>query len=194
MNINWHEVPGFTAALEQETTARESSFFLEREWIAGVEVLPLNSRHLATLSQVGCPFAHGRQSVSSSDVARFLWVISPRFSFCPRERDRFVRNLKRLDAPYAVECISRYLDESFQDSPSSGGESVKAAPASWPATIVHVLAINYGWLERDIMEMPLKRAFQYLRLIRLHHDPDAVMINPSDRVKGQYLRDLNAKN
>ena len=93
----------------------------------------------------------------------------------------------------AMADAKAYLDDAFQDSPSGeGGESVSYY--SFAASIVDVFGTEYGWRESDVLDMPLKRLWQYLNAIRKRHNPDSIMFNPSDRVRGDWLKTVNTTN
>ncbi len=89
-----------------------------------------------------------------------------------------------------------YMDEELQDRPPS---PVSAMPGpdyySDAASITGTLGREYGWPPEVISKLPLKFVFQLLKEISDYHaavnGKDAVMFNPSDRIKNEYLIQLN---
>jgi len=57
--------------------------------------------------------------------------------------------------------------------------------------MVDSLAVEYGWSESAILNLPIKRVFQYQRRIALRRQPTATLFNASDRVRGKWLEELN---
>lgn len=188
----WLSVPGYREAREREDSIRDAAFILEREEIEGVSVLPMNARHFLLLAGTGSPFVCGG-SPSEVAAARFLWIVSPQFEIGEsKARDKFLKRVRKL--PFVATCASihRYVDETFMDAPG-GKASEKIPDTSFVAELVDLLAREYHWTERDILNLPLKRIFQYLRRIQKHHDTDATFVNPSDEIRGKWLREENAR-
>ena len=197
MNALFDQIPGYREAVNRESAVRDQSFLDLAEEICGLEVLPMTARHFLILDGIGSPFllnaADPVTGVAPADVALFLWALSPDYSPSARwRRWRFIRSCRKL--PFVRACcqIRRYVEDTFQDAPASGDANGPSFYAS-VATLVDCFAREYGWAERDILTMPLKRAFQYLRCIVKHRDPKATLFNPSDRVRGDWLARVNRK-
>lgn len=169
-------------AIRRETEVRDAAFLAAPFRICGVEIAPLTGRAFIALEGLESPFLCGGRP-TPADVAIFLWVLSPKFvphnSF---SRRRFFRACRKIEFEQAVTEISKLVEDAFQDAPGSGGAQSPARYTSWLADLVDILASEYGWSEDSILDLPLARAFQYLRRIRVRCDPKAIMFNgKSDR-------------
>ena len=181
----------FRLAIQSERESREASYTELPEVICGVQVNQMEIRHLVMLQLLDSPFICGGIP-DQSDVAQFMWIVSPLFEFCePAKRDRFTHGLRRLPFANAVQSIHDYVSEAFADAPSGkSGESISYA--AWPSALVDLIASEYGWTETAILALPLKRCWQYWRRIALRHDPKKVLFNAkSDAVKSAWLASMN---
>jgi hypothetical protein len=189
VEIIWKDVPEYRAAYDRQNLARDSAFFLDHEIIAGIRVRPFSARHFTLLETAGSPFLCGGHP-DAADVALFLWVVC--FIFQPgnkRERDKFVRSCRKVRYSVAVPQIDEYISDAIYDAPGGNTVPFKPGPVSWLATFVDLIAREYHWPEEIILDMPLKRFFQYLRCIRRHYDPDCVFINPiTDRAQRLHVQ------
>jgi len=178
MQIDWSQVPEFLLALQEQNSIRDSAFFLETEELCGLRVLPMSIRHFLIADAAESPFIRGESIPSLEDCALFLWIVSQDFCFDPAKRDQWVvRHCGNLTLLPTVTEIIGYIDEAMLDSPGGGGPRHKPTPYSWVATLVDIIASEYGWSERDILNLPMKRAFTYQRRIQHRRSPDAPLIN-----------------
>lgn len=183
-------IPGYREAVEREDADRREAFVQAPEMVCGIDAAPLTLERVALLESVGSPFMVGGVP-EPGDVALFLWVISP--GYRPgdaRARDRFIRRCRRL--PYAQACveIESYVSAAFADAPA--GRAGEHRPvAYWAAAVVDALASEYGWVDDAILRLPLRRLWQYWRCARRRHDPKAIFIDRSDKVRGEWLRQRN---
>ena len=85
--------------------------------------------------------------------------------------------------------IESIIADSFADT--LGGKPAgqnDASYYSWIAAIVDTLASEYGWSEEQILNIPLTRVWQYLRIIKLRTSvKNEPMFNRSDKVRGAWL-------
>jgi len=172
------EIPGFEAALAEETRLREVAFFPINEEICGIEVLPMTALHFSILSFARSPFLNGGIP-TSADIPQFLWVVSPHYD--PTDtyaRDALIAKVGPMDAEALVKAIDSYVADALMDVPGgrSGGSNGQPI-ACFDASMVHRIASKYGWSEYEILHTPLKRLFQYLRLIIHEEEPDRPVIN-----------------
>jgi hypothetical protein len=186
------KIPGYREALEKESQARELPYiFLDTE-LCGFRVMEMTALHFVLLVNIKSPFVTGG-IIHPAHISQFLWVMSPLFSLY-KERKFLKRwhtaRTGKLIYEKAVKEIKDFVSEAFQDSPGGRGKTESSA-ASFCAYLVHLLASKYGWDEDRIMRMPLKKVFQYVKIIHLESDPKAIVFNPSDRIKSKYLEDLN---
>lgn len=194
------EIPNFQAALDWERDHREMAFLGVVAPICGVPVQPLSLRRLGFLLQGKSAFFFNGV-LDEVAVAQFLWLVSDRFK--PGDLDAraiFIASettigaLLELDA--AGEAIREYLDAAFNDAPAA-----QAGPASgddepitcFAASLVHVIASEYGWSLDAILDAPLASLYQLMRKIALEYNPKALFISRRSRkAKGDWLRSLRA--
>ena len=135
----------------------------------------------------------------AADVALYLWICSTEYSEQPGflrdwRRDRMARRSRKVNWSESVKAIQDHLRDAFMDAPGATGND-SPSYASWVATIVHILASEYGWTEEYILNKPLSALFQYLRCIQKSKDSDATFMNGiSDKVRGEWLRQQNTRN
>jgi hypothetical protein len=185
-------IPGYREAVRAEAASRLESFLDASDLLCGVEVLPMNARHLAILELGRNSFVTGGAQ-HLGDLLPFMWVLSPSF---PQKgkRNKILRQLRKLQVSRLIEAISKYIEEVFADAPATGRSGETIPWVAWPAHLVDVFGCEYHWPDHLTLGMPLKRAFQYLRCIQRRNSPQSLMFNPSDKVRGQWLRQVNAKN
>lgn len=183
------EIPGMAAAIDRERFVREQSFLELPEVVVGVEVQPLTLRRMLLLSSVGSPFIAGG-TVSAYDVACFFLVMAGQ----PRgfKRWRLLRRVGLMEPEKAVAEIGEFLNESFQDAPPGGRED-STSYYSFASGLVDCFASEYGWTEREILDVPVKRLFQCLKAMTKRNNPKAILFNPSDKVRGRWLLEQNQK-
>lgn len=192
--MNLYEIiPGYRDAVEREQSGRDSAFVVETETLCGVEVLPFTARHYLLLDGCDSAFITGGLP-THADVARALWVVSN--GFRPgdtRARDKFLRSIRKLSYGPAAVAIREYIDAALADSPAESGEG-SPGYVSWVTHYVDLLACEYHWSEREILNLPLRRLFQYVRRIQKRHNPHAIFIDQSDNVRAEWLRKQNPEN
>lgn len=186
-------IPGYAEAVARERFLRAAAFVADREYLCGLPVLPLSIWHVMALDTIGSPFVTRAEGVTADDVLNFLWIVSPRYTANRLERRWFwLTKVRKLKAEAAIKAIADYVSEAYGDAPggSRGGPSYYSNAAG----LVDALASAYGWSERDILKLPLKRAFQYAKAIADRISPNAVLWNPSDRIKGDWLNSRATEN
>lgn len=183
-------IPGYREALEQEELQRNAAFLGVTELICGVEVLPLTLTHLCRLQCVGSPFTCGGVPVPS-DAAVLLWAVSP--GYAPKawfRRYLFTRGIRKIAFIDAVTGINAYMADSFIDAPC-GKEGFTPSYWSGFASIIGLLSSEFGWSEREILGMPVKRVWQYVRIAEKRNNPKAWFPNRSHQVRAKWLEEMN---
>lgn len=180
------QIPGLKEAIEEEQHVRDTSFLDIPERIACFDVNPITLSHILALGSVGSPFIRGGIP-SPVDAAAFLCVVGDWRGF---KRWVMLRQVKRTDFLSLVMAIDDYMKESFQDSPATSGDG-GVSYYSFAASIVDCFAKEYGWNERDILRIPVKRLFQYVKAIA-RRNGETMLFNPSDKVRGDWLRMVNS--
>lgn len=189
--LKFSDIPGFREAIKRENDVRDASFLDLTTNIGGVAIRQMTPRDMLILDGIGNPVMSG-QLPSQDQLAQFLWILSPEFTLSKLKAWNFGRRIRKLDYLATAKACFKYVEETFQDSP--GGSGINSTPyAGWCAHLVNSIAINYGWPEEKILNLPLKRLFQYLKCVRRYNNPDSPTHNPSDKVKGDYIRLLNAR-
>lgn len=183
--LDFNQIPGYAAAVNSEQVNRDLAFLPECLPICGVPICHITARHFLLLAGCRNRFIAGGQ-LRAEDVAMFLWFMSPRYSTTPGEREAFVAEYVRpLDFVAACREIVAYLGRAFQDSnPADGGGKEFTSPV---AGIIDLLAAEYGWDDDAILDKPLARIFQYFRRIQMRKNPEAPMINRSEKYIGEWL-------
>jgi len=185
------QIPGLGAAIEQERFVRDSSFLSLPEVIGGVDVQPMTLRHIIALSSVGSPFIAGGHATPEA-VAQFVLLLAKPTGWLAKRR--LLKRIAKMDYDETIAEIKAFMDEAFQDSPASSGGRTQASYYSFAASLVDVFGKEYSWTESAVLDTPIKRLFQYLNVIRKRNNPEAIMFNPSDRVRGEYLAVINKTN
>lgn len=187
------QIPEYKQAAEQERANRELAFCGLPIPVCGLLSNVLTPRLYVRLWGCENAFVCGRDP-SSEDIAMFLWFISLDYSLDAGERHRFVKHrASKLHTAEAIRGIYGYLVMCFQDAPrgESDAEGMQKSYTSGIAAIVDILAGEYGWGDKDILDMPLPRIYQYLRRIQMRRRPDLPIINGSDAVIGKWLQERN---
>lgn len=187
------DIPGLSRAVARakgiEDRWRELAFLPVGEEICGVPVRQLTLRHLRILLSIHSPFLHGK-TPTLFDIERFLWVVSPRFNIRGLGKVDFARSIEHLSYARVCRAINRYIDRALLDRPATTGSGTPIA-VSFDAYLVDRIARTYGWSDEQILDAPLARLYQYLRLIQLKDNPRTPQISRlSDRVR---QRKINAQ-
>ena len=189
--LKWSDIPGYREAVKRENDIRDASFLDLTTSICGVEIRQMTPRDLLILDGIGNPLMYGGLP-SPAELADFLWKLSPLYKENARlRRYLFGVTIRKMNFIAAVQACRRYVDDTFQDSPASSGAS--APYVSWCAHLVVNISTETGWSEAAILNTPLKRLFQYLKAIRRRDNPQAPMHNPSDKIRGDYIRLLHGR-
>jgi hypothetical protein len=90
-----------------------------------------------------------------------------------------------------VEAIDAYLETALVDAPKGSGEHAEMYWSMF-AGVVASLAATFGWSESEIRRMPVRRAFQDLKIARKRNDPQAPLFNSiSGAIKAAWLKDVH---
>jgi hypothetical protein len=187
------DIPGAVEAVRRVMDCRDAAFLDFQTMIHGRPVLPLTIRHWIILDAIDDPFLAGRIP-QPEEVVRFLWAMNPRFapgrSF---RRWRFINSCKKLPYEPVVLKIRQFVADSFQDRPPSSSGERRLPQMAFAASLVHSIANSYHWPEAAILGLPLGRAFQYLKAIRMSANPELPKWNPWDGLLARGYRELKAR-
>ena len=183
------------AAVAREKNSRDAAWADVRPRIGGREFLPLTIRHYLALDAVDSPFIRGGKMPTPEQLCQFLWIIAPEFTTDSGAMLNFANQVGAWPAFDArvKECYDM-IENTFMDAPQGSGVDSGPSYVSWVASIIDVLASEYGWKPFEIVEMPLRQIFQLMRAMRKRHDPKAVMFNMlSDRARVAWADSLTKK-
>lgn len=184
------QIPGYQEAVSEERWSRDLAFFDFPIPLCGVMVRQLCPIHYALLDRAKNRFVSGG-IIRPEDVAQLLWIVSEDFSTDATKRDAFIADIgPRVSFIGARVEINGYFDRAFMDAPPSGGVGQRSY-TSWLASIVHLVASEYGWDDTAILNKPFARIFQYVRCIQKQNNPRAPQFNPSDRLVSLHLAERN---
>jgi hypothetical protein len=186
--LQFEQIPGYAEEVNAEQANRESAFLAVTPPICGVPIQHMSLRHWMQL--IGCKnrFIRGERP-EASDVAMFLWFLSPEYSTDVDARSKFIaERVRPLDFLGVTREIYAYLNRVFQDIPQGDGSAAGKNYTAAVASIVDLLASEYGWTDEHILTMPIARVFQYLRRIEKRRDPKAIQFNRSERLVSEWLR------
>jgi hypothetical protein len=209
-------------AVAMEGEGRDLAFVEIPSQVCGFSLRPITSLDLLNLSLLrspflGADFLAGRRkavpeiptfanadffkahvAIPAREIAAFLWVQS--VDFIPRQRGlkyvlkyrRFVSRCRKLKYGEACESIRRFVDAAMLDRPQ-GGKTSGTQITSWLASSVAFVASKFHWSEREILNMPIARLFQYERAIVASAGKGAAVSNRSDKLRSEFLKELNAQ-
>ena len=188
-------VPGYREAVDKEQESREVSFLsIPTEKVCGFECMAFTPYHYLLLSAGESSFIKGRIA-EPSDIPMFLWVISPDYTLdlekAKEHRVKISKKCRSLEYRESIQEIYSYIQDAFSDIPPTKSNTKEIPYTCWVANIVDMLAREYGWTEKTILHIPFKRLWQYAKLIKLHNNPKEILFNPSDKVKQEYINQLN---
>jgi len=215
------DCPGYLEAALREDLIRATPFLGLDERINGLPARPLTLRMVQMLGMVKSPFLTSlpadvllTKPDITTDVMTFLWVVSPSFSIENKKaKSKFFKTYGKIlqDEPKKViQEIIDYVDEAFLDSGESNKEGDQRSYYSTAASVVGFFVRNYG-LQIDVwensfwrniirkltgrpnaMDIPLKIAFQLIRVHQKHQNPETIFYNKLTQPKiDEWLNNLN---
>ena len=219
------DVPGYAEAVRREEEIRTVPFLGIPEHIAGIPMDPLTLRKLQWLTMVNSPFLMKLEPDGlidkpgiAADLIVFVWICSDAFKpGDDRAKKRFLKKNRRimnLPAKQVIQEILDYVAEAFMDSGNedklSGDQRSYYATAASFADFFHK---NYGlemdlwenrWPRRlmrlltgrpNVMDIPLKVAFQLIRVHQKNKMPEITLTNRLSSPKiDEWLNTLNKQN
>lgn len=210
------EIPGYREAVTRERAARDASFIDAPETLAGFPVAPMTLRRYLALKALRHPILCGG-APTPWQLVGFLWLMNSAYAPNATMPRPFARKARRLLSPFptrksgfrarlqtrrwlraqeamieTMKAVNQWLDAVFMDAgPSQGGNGFCKEYWSVGCGLILSLARETGWSERDILDIPLTRLFQYQKILAEFKGSTAPKFNPSDRVLSQYLKTHN---
>lgn len=165
-----------------------------RFWLA-----PLTLERYLFLEQVKSPFlgfcTEENLIPTKEDVLQFLWIMSPDF----RPSQKAGRWFGRLNCfirwrKYTLEIyemIAAEMEAELENSQFKKQEEA-SPPSSWIATLIDGAASQYGWSEREILNLPLNRAKAYMeamgKRLSMGSGDSAEFHRHADKVRHEYVK------
>jgi len=162
---------------------------------------PLTLEKYLFLEQVHSPFLGfcDEENVipTKGDVLHFLWIMNPNFKPEHRAgrrfaiRHYFIRWKKYANLIY--EIISSEMEKEIEEAE---GKTSDPAEPGWMAQLIDGAASQYGWSERDILNIPVNRARAYMDAMskRLAGEKVPTFKHHADKVRHKYIKQLTALN
>lgn len=198
MNALFEEIDGYKDAVAKENKIREFAFLDYPELICDeIMVRPLTPRLFSLLHLKKSPIICGdnaENNINVDDILLFLWIIS--WDFNPKDevaRKEFVKKCLQYNPADLYKGIADYVEEAFQDSTNTKGLADEVPYYHWLSSLVVAIASEFHWSEREILDIPFKRLWQYLRCLSKKYDSKAILFNKSDRLKSEYLAKMEAQ-
>jgi hypothetical protein len=170
---------------------------LGRFWLT-----PLTLERYLFLEQVQSPFLGFCEEENviptKGDVLHFLWIMNPKFRPVHSAGRRFALchyfiNWKKY-AGLIYELIAAQMEKELEAEESNSSDPMKSG---WIAQLIDGAASQYGWSEREILDIPIPRARAYMDAMakRLMGEKDAITFEyHADKVRHEYIKSLTALN
>jgi hypothetical protein len=215
--VSWiDDIPRYRDAVEKEQAVRDAAFLPVCESIAGFDVQPLTLLDYIVLRRIKSPLIADLKT-SPEQLAQFLWRLNPDYQPTPcRAKKKFMRRCRQFFPPdrrwfltkrrwrrkvreqyynfsATLKAAREFMAETMMDRPAIKSSMVGQDEPEYfsdAASLCALFAREYKWAEEQTLSRPLKRIFQYLNEIK-RHNGSKVLFNPSDRVKADWLLEVN---
>lgn len=199
------EIPGLADAVKREQRVRREAWVHVRHEIAGIPVRSLTLRDMEVLEELKngffCPWRFDSDEEYLSHCAQLVWWLSDcpkperyrstwRDLFTAKPRRELIEKLAAKPRELARD-VAAFMRDQFMDAPKGAADSMGVAAAAGPAYIFDTLAAGgYSFKEDEILDMPLPRLWQLVRLVqrRVFGLP---LTNPSDKLAADYLASMS---
>ncbi len=171
-----------------------------RFWLA-----PLTIERFLYLEQVKSPFlgfcAEEDLVPTKADVLQFLWIMSPDFRPCQKAGRWFGRRHFFIQwRKYAFKLYEMIAAEMEAELEAAAFENKEDAqpPSGWVATLIDGAASQYGWSEKEILNLPLNRAKAYMgamsKRLSMSSGGDVEFHRHADKVRHEYIKKFQTLN
>lgn len=195
------KIDGWENAVSREQRLRDHAFALPFDNIGNIRVRHMSVRDVAIFASLRSrmlsdPFpsvdSFKRNAVVIRDAIDFAAMMD--YDYDIDDRKRFAK-MKKEAGRMAVNLLhselQRFIEDTFLDTYSTKQAKKVDRYYSSTAGLIDLLAGEYGWNEGEILELPFRRALQYIRTITKRHNPKEPMNNPSDKLVFDYLAQKN---
>ena len=196
ITVLWTEFePRIAEAKRRDAEANCLHFVdLREERILDLPAVVLDVERYLILQQAGV--FDGSCSQHISPVLLFLWIVNPGFEVDATKGQTFFKKFKRLDQAAYASGIEDYIANTFRQMPGAKdkeGQGGGGGATDWVASVVDLLASEYGWNEKKILRIPLPRLFRYVAQINYRKGGSKVMFSSeADRLRQEFMAAANA--
>lgn len=186
----WEEYgPRIAEARKTERESGDQAFLdLREERIGKFPAVQLTPGRYLLLEQVGCL----QNYLTQASLLRFLWIVSPKFKPTRWAGKWFMLRHCRVDGIKLFPEVEKYLARTFSNMP--GGKSSKGGSVGWVASMVDLLASEYGWPEQEILNCPLRRVFQYVASITSRMTGKEIHFSSkADELQAEFMMKANTR-
>jgi len=194
----WESYRKKIASAQAESHKRKTECWLPTKYeILGVELIPLTLEKFLLLDAIQSPVLRG-SGAGGQDIINFLWICSKQFEEDAEKLEKFRQVMQEKRANEKVfQEIEEYLNDSFFLSTSKGDDSDEGE--NFIASIIDLLASQYSWRLKEIMQLPLTQIFQLCgsisKRLTLQAGGTYVHFDPiTDEIKAEYLRKVREMN
>ncbi len=166
-----------------------------RFWLA-----PLTLERYLFLEQVKSPFlgfcTEEEMIPTKEDVLQFLWIMNPNFRPSQRAGRWFAyRNYFIRWRSYALK-IYKLIAAELEAELEKPKDTSEEMGTTWIAALIDGAASQYGWSERDILNLPIQRAKKYMdAMVKRVGGGKSIEFNRhADKARHEYLGALNKLN
>ena len=183
----WDEYSPRIAEARKRDSARGHLSFVDfhLERIGEFPAVPLTIEKYLLSQQAGC---FDGTCGKGSPVLIFLWIVNPDFEAEPEKGRAFFRKHRKTDCGKHAKAIQDYVTEAFGETT----ENSQSSRGLWVASIIDMIASEYGWSEKEIMQAPITRLMAYCSAIRVRHGGSAVSFgSEADRMHMKFMEEAN---
>lgn len=213
----WREkYAGLATEAQQAEATRRAEDFVDGPRPVGPWLLrPLTAYDLLVADGYECPLVAGEAAALQATPDQlwwFAWLLRADTDTGPFARWRFIRRMRRrhLSGPPSsgspssaffadLAAMAEFVERHFADSaapkkidPKTGQPlPQRESGTNWLAGLVMALACETGWTEEHILQLPLGRLWQYLRILDRKNGAATLAATAANRLRADCLAEVN---
>lgn len=150
----------FLRKKEQAENQRFEAWLDLNSTIGGIEVRQMTLKDYFILEGLESPILKNSK-FTQTDLAVFLWVLSPDYSTDPKKRDVFCKKVLQISLASAITDLRTYLEATFVDADTlEGGGEQGAKHSLFLTQQIDLYAKEYGWTIEKILDISIRQIFQ----------------------------------
>jgi hypothetical protein len=150
----------FLRKKEQAESQRFEAWLDLNSTIGGIEVKQMSLKDYFILEGLQSPIMQNG-NFTQTDLAVFLWVLSPDYSIDPKKRDVFCKKIIGINLQNAIADLRTYLESTFVDADTlQGGEGAVPKHSLFITQQIDLYAKEYGWTIDQILSISVRQIFQ----------------------------------